>query len=441
MAIGFRPNMSPLTARSSGMNVLPDVLAPMRQPAPAMNAPVSDRQPGQPRPQKPAVQAQPEKPKRSFGETVGRIGDILAIMGGRDPVYEFYQQQRMAEEQAAMQEQAFARYVANPNDQNAFAEAVAMRIDPKELLAVREGLSPPSEEPLTLGANERIVVPDGQGGYKEVVSPSPSAGGSQAKELQILNVLRDPAIAEERKRNPSLNTYLTGIEKGGAGMDEAQAARLALDLEKFLFDKRVAERELQLKEDAALGGGSAGADLTPTQRGNITQKLRLVPVAKKQYERVRQLYEEMVQEGTFARGGVAGLIPGAIAGGKAEEFDKALGALRKSILSMTRVPGVGSMSNYETMLDEQALPSRWGSDEGRLEAINNIGTLLDNYEAGYRDMLGNPVAAPAPARGGGGGQRVMPALPRGQRPSAAPRGGGNDPVSRAREEARRRGLL
>lgn len=180
--------------------------------------------------QKPA--AQPEKPKRSFGEMVGRVGDILAIMGGREPVYEFYQQQRMAEQEAAMQQQAFDQFVANPSDENAFLGALRANIDPKDLLAVRESLAPRAPEPLKVGAGDRLVVPDGQGGYKEVVSADPRSG-TQAKELQIAQLL------EERLGKEKANEYLQGLVKSG-GMTEYQAALLQLKIDELDFKRQEA---------------------------------------------------------------------------------------------------------------------------------------------------------------------------------------------------------
>jgi hypothetical protein len=252
--------------------------------------------------------------------------------------------------------------------------------------------------------------------------------GSQAKELQVYSLLQeqDPELA---------NTYLRSIANPDS-LTPYDRARLEISMAEFglkqseaEFNRGITERETELKEDKAAGG--VGADLTPTQRGNVVQKLALLPNVREQYERVRTLYDEMIEEGTLARGGLGGLVPGALAGGKAEAFDKAAGALRKSILSLTRIPGVGSMSNYETILDEQALPSRWGSDEGRLEALNGIGTVLDSYEQGYKEMLGNPRPASRPAA------PRRPAAGAAPRRPAAPRRS----VSPAAAEARRRGLI
>ena len=64
------------------------------------------------------------------------------------------------------------------------------------------------------------------------------------------------------------------------------------------------------------------------------------------------------------------------------------------------------MSNYETALDEMALPSRWGSDAGRAEAIQGIEELVNGLSSGYQEMLPSgtvqprrPVVAESPQSG------------------------------------------
>jgi hypothetical protein len=80
---------------------------------------------------------QPEKPKRSFGETVGRIGDILAIMGGREPVYEFYQQQRAAEQQANAAREGLMGFATGPRTPQDVARLIGLGIDPAKINALR----------------------------------------------------------------------------------------------------------------------------------------------------------------------------------------------------------------------------------------------------------------------------------------------------------------
>ena len=77
--------------------------------------------------------AQPPKKHGGLGRTIGRIGDVLAVLGGREPVYGPMQQQNEAQD-------ALAAYAANPEDQGAFM-GLLMR-SPELALRIKEGLSP-----------------------------------------------------------------------------------------------------------------------------------------------------------------------------------------------------------------------------------------------------------------------------------------------------------
>lgn len=406
---------------------------------PASNAPA----------QTPAGEA-PRK-RRSLLDTIGGISDVLARVGGAEAMYqptldarEDRAQQidldalrkQILEQQATVGGQTIEANEAGAADdmRSRAAQALgALAGNPNAAamwpqIAQQAGLD--EQSTATLG-NIIQADPNNIGTLAQALGYAAPKQGSQAKELQVYSLLQeqDPELAQTYLRSIANPESLTPYDRARL---EISMAELNLKREEAQFDRGIAERETDLKEEKAAGGG---VDLTPTQRGNVVQKLALLPNVRAQYERVRTLYDEMVQEGTLARGGVGGLVPGALAGGKAEAFDKAAGALRKSILSLTRIPGVGSMSNYETVLDEQALPTRWGSDEGRLEALNGIGTVLDSYEQGYKEMLGNPAARAATPRRGGTGERVRPRLPARTRPSAA----GRNPAVEA--ELRRRGLI
>lgn len=403
---------------------------------------------GAPRPLDPAAQqtaapqpaAKPVKRRPNFFEVVGRIGDVMALMGDQAPLYQYFNEkeaERQRREQEAerqrQQQEQLQRFIQNPQDASAFRNFLASGISPQEALMYRNALAEPEDEPLVVSANQRVFkrLPDGS--VKEIIPALPSEG-SRAAQVQVAELLRDPVIAEERRRNPSLDRYLRRIENPGA-MTDYQARRVGLDLMRVQNDvakRREAARASQPK-----------SNLAPTQRGLVVQKLRTMPVVRKQLDEVIRLNNLMRKQGTFARGPIAGAIPSQFAGGTAERFDKAVSALRKSILGMTRIPGVGSMSDYETRLDEAVLPSRWGFDEGREQAIENLKVLVDNYERGYRAMLNDDGANYYTPVAGASGQtrQVLPATPRG-RVSGAPRSRAVSPdvLQRAREEAARRGL-
>ncbi|MBA4164343.1 MAG: hypothetical protein C0510_06885 [Erythrobacter sp.] len=405
-------------------------------------------------PAAPAVMPQqqaPESPRkrRSFLETLGRVSDVIAQVGGADPLYQPTLDAREDRTRAidldALRKQIVEQQIAQGQQTIAAGD---IELADSERARLGQALGAIATNPEAIGMWSQIAAEAGIdeqraaqiGGLLQQNpdlapalaqslgwSPSTNGKGSQAKELQIYGLLL-------KKGTPEMaQAYLQSLTNPDA-ITDYQKAQLALSMQELglkteseQFDREVKAEELDIKR----GGGNTS--LTPKQRGDITMKLKLLPAAQQQFARVQELYNKMVQEGTFARGALGGLLPGQVAGGTAEEFDKAVGALRKSILSMTRVPGIGSMSNYETMLDEAALPARWGSDEGRAEAIRNIGTLLQNYEAGYRDMLGT-AAAP---------RRTPPARrqPARSQPGSAPAPAPRRSMSPAAIEARRRGLI
>lgn len=390
--------------------------------------------------------AKPARRRPNFFEVVGRIGDVMALMGNRTPLYQYYNEQeaeRQRQEQEAerqrQQQEQLQRFIQNPQDASAFRNFLASGVSPQEALMYRNALAEPEDEPLVVSANQRVFkrLPDGS--VEEIIPAVPSEG-SRSAQVQVVELLRDPVIAEERRRNPSLDRYLRSIENPSA-MTDYQARRVGLDLMRIQND--VAKQREAARARAQAPASPPKSNLAPAQRGLVVQKLRMMPVVRKQLDEVIRLNNLMRKQGTFARGPIAGAIPPQFAGGTAERFDKAVSALRKSILGLTRVPGVGSMSNYETRLDEAVLPSRWGSDEGREQAIENLINLVENYEAGYRAMLNDDGANYYTPVAGASGQarKVLPATPRG-RVSGAPRSRAVSPdvLQRAREEAARRGL-
>jgi hypothetical protein len=82
---------------------------------------------------------QPRQGRHGLMHTVGRIGDALALLGGRDPVYSTMTAQddaRLAEQET---QAALEAYAANPNDQGSFA-TLLMR-NPDLALKIRAGLT------------------------------------------------------------------------------------------------------------------------------------------------------------------------------------------------------------------------------------------------------------------------------------------------------------
>lgn len=87
-----------------------------------------------------------------------------------------------------------------------------------------------------------------------------------------------------------------------------------------------------------------------------------------------------------------------------QAFDASIDALRSSVSALTRVPGVGAMSDYETRLDQSKIPNRAQYDDVTLQKLDELEALAKGIQSGYGDMLGANEAAgvPTPRKPGAG---------------------------------------
>jgi hypothetical protein len=69
-------------------------------------------------------------------------------------------------------------------------------------------------------------------------------------------------------------------------------------------------------------------------------------------------------------------------------FDRSIDQLRGSITAITRVPGVGSMSDYESKLDQGKFPARNEYESVTEQQLNDLEQQLGTIEQGYNDLLG-----------------------------------------------------
>jgi hypothetical protein len=125
---------------------------------------------------------------------------------------------------------------------------------------------------------------------------------------------------------------------------------------------------------------------TLSQKDANTAKLKLntVKVARNQLQKIKAAYE----------GGIAGVGPNAFGGAQGwmptqagKKFDAAVDQMRSTLTALTRVPGVGAMSDYETRLDQAKFPSRTDYESVTAEKIQGIDDMLNAIESGYSDLL------------------------------------------------------
>lgn len=132
----------------------------------------------------------------------------------------------------------------------------------------------------------------------------------------------------------------------------------------------------------------------------VRNKLTTIKVARKQLDDIKKSFTNI--QGTMSAGAFGqGRIPSE--GG--QKFDAAVGRMRSTLTALTRVPGVGSMSDYETKLDQQKFPDRTNYESVTGEQIQGVDDLLTLLERGYDGLLSGgaqqsqePAAQAAPRR-------------------------------------------
>lgn len=137
-----------------------------------------------------------------------------------------------------------------------------------------------------------------------------------------------------------------------------------------------------------------GGGLTRQQAGVARQKLNSLGPIENQINRVEQAMEG-AEKGGYT-GYVAGNVPGGL-DAKSDVFDKSVATLATLVRQLTRVPGEGAMSDYESRLAALTLPSRTDTPEGRRESLEGMRQLIREIRAGYSEMLGQVPAGTAPA--------------------------------------------
>ncbi|MGE0289539.1 MAG: hypothetical protein AB7I42_26120 [Bradyrhizobium sp.] len=129
------------------------------------------------------------------------------------------------------------------------------------------------------------------------------------------------------------------------------------------------------------------------QLENARSKLQSTQLARKQLDAIKDAWLK-IKDTTFSAGPGASLIP--TEAGRA--FDKAVDAFRQTNRTLTRTPGEGALSDFETRLAQAALPDRGDYESVTEQSIQQLQDMLDTIESGYSQMIDD--ATPQTAKGG-----------------------------------------
>lgn len=148
-----------------------------------------------------------------------------------------------------------------------------------------------------------------------------------------------------------------------------------------------------------------------SQKDATTAKIKLntIQIAKKQLADIREAYDEGRKGPMNAFGPGQGMLPTQ----QGKLFDARVNRMRGTLTSLTRTPGVGSMSDYETKIDQSKFPDRNAWESVTADTIQGLEDQLSLLENGYTGLLSNgnqsapeAPAGPAPAAGGWSVKRV-----------------------------------
>lgn len=250
-------------------------------------------------------------------------------------------QQLFPDTVAGLRQQGHA--LSSDDEVRAFAQQIADRS------GMALGLAPPAPKSNDPGELVQIIGPNGQ----PVLVPRAQA------------VNQRPYIKPdkpEKASEPASAQLVTRPNPDGTVQD-------------FAFDPKT--REL-----SPVGSPyKKGSDVTPKDINTARQKMVQLAVARKQIEDIKERFKESVgvSQGAFGQG----ILP-TVSGKK---FDAAVDAIRSTFSGLTRVPGIGAMSDWEGKLAQQPLPNRNDYEAVTAQKIQQIDDLVSRLEAEYGKVL------------------------------------------------------
>jgi hypothetical protein len=155
--------------------------------------------------------------------------------------------------------------------------------------------------------------------------------------------------------------------------------------------------------------------MSPKDQATAKSKITMLTLAKQQLDQVQSKFDAI--KNTMSAGPLGqGKAP--TPSGKA--FDAAVAAMRNTITGLTRVPGVGSMSDFETKLSQAGNPSRTEYEDVTQQQIDQMYQMINTLSTGYQGMLpgiddtpdAGGAPSPAPNSAGAPAPRATgPSLP------------------------------
>lgn len=385
----------------------------------------------------------PKRPKRSFLDIVGGMADAVATIGGGQAMYQptldaredrarqidlEEMQNRLREQQLQIGGQTLEANEGELGDTARARAANALG----SLASNPDAAASWPQIAAAAGLDEQMTAQLGglidQGISPQVLAQSlgyaPPKQGSQAKELQVYSMLQqeDPELAK---------AYLQSIANPDS-MSEYQRAQLGLGLQRLGLQQDQADFDRYKFDNPQPKAGSSAAD----GGGDSNSVASILTDFGVVLDGPEDPIADMIESSTngWVQYGAA-MVPGAFGQSTAgmEQIAKLQTIDNALILALAGGKLGAGVSNadrsfFEKMagrISDPTIPA-----DQRLAAWQQIKTR-------FRGVVQRETKKPAPRSNAPARAAPRPAAPAGQRRSVRP---ADDPVSRAREEARRRGL-
>lgn len=119
--------------------------------------------------------------------------------------------------------------------------------------------------------------------------------------------------------------------------------------------------------------------LTGKALENANNKRKVLGVARMQLKNLQDAWKE-------AKGAAAGPIGGRLPYPSGDRFDAAREALQVTIRNLTRTPGEGAMSDYESRLSQAQVPNRSRYEGTTEQQMQQLDDLINALDVGYGDL-------------------------------------------------------
>lgn len=345
--------------------------------------------------QMPAQQAEAPRQRRSFLDTIGRISDVLARVGGAEAMYQpsidARQQRQQQIDLDAMKRQQAEMGLANDQRSKLGQALGAIAENPDAVaswpqIAQEAGIDPQRAQAIgTILQNN----PQAARVFAQSLGWQPQKEGSQAKEMQVYNLLKEtePELADQ---------YLQSIADP-RGMSDYQAQQIQVALARIASGEKIARErgatQVRVAGMRGKGAGSKGGGST-TAATNITGSIG----------QIRQAVENLDKMGALVTPGEPGAniirrTRSSAPGQLVEGFVGTQAQEQRDLISQT---ATGIMFNMKQALGLTARDLDTNQDVQRaLAMINNPNTTkanmlkaLDTLESQFTAMLNKPTAQP-----------------------------------------------